>query len=60
MSDWVLTECISLIGHATGLDVVRFKVSDRMDPGGVRGNFPLQWRRDGVRPRLPWTVEKTA
>ncbi len=45
--------------HATEHDVVRFKVSDRMDPGGVRGNFPLQWRHDGVRPRLLWNVEKT-
>ena len=43
--------------HATGRDVVVFKVSDKMDPGGVRGNFSLQWRFDGVRPRLHWTVE---
>ena len=45
--------------HATGRDVVGFKVSDRMDPEGVRGNFPLQWREDGVRPRLYWNVEKS-
>lgn len=49
---------ISHLMHATGQDMLRFKVSDRMDPGGVRGNFPLQWRYDGVRPRLHWTVEK--
>jgi lipopolysaccharide transport system ATP-binding protein len=49
---------MSHLMHATGHDVVRFKVSDRMDPGGVRGNFPLQWRHDGVRPRLVWQVEK--
>jgi len=49
---------ISHLVHATGRDVVKFKVSDKMDPGGVRGNFPLQWRHDGVRPRLHWTVEK--
>lgn len=51
---------MSHLMHATGQDVVGFKISDRMDPGGVRGNFPLQWRSDGVRPRLHWTVEKTA
>ena len=51
---------MSHLMHATGRDVVGFRVSDRMDPGGVRGNFPLQWRHDGVRPRLHWTVEKTA
>ncbi|MBU4288994.1 MAG: ABC transporter ATP-binding protein [Proteobacteria bacterium] len=50
---------VSHLNHATGRDVVIFKVSDRMDPGGVRGNFPLQWRHDGVRPRLFWAVEKT-
>lgn len=50
---------ISHLMHANGRDMVRFKVSDRMDPGGVRGNFPLQWRHDGVRPRLSWKVEKT-
>ncbi len=51
---------MSHLMHAAEQDVVIFKVSDRMDPGGVRGNFPLQWRSDGVRPRLHWTVEKTA
>lgn len=50
----------SMTGHATGREVVSFLVSDRMDPGGVRGNYPLPWRHDGVRPRLNWTVEKTA
>lgn len=44
--------------HATDRNVVRFRVIDKMDPGGVRGNFPLEWRRDGVRPRLRWRVEK--
>ena len=48
---------ITHLMHATERDVVVFKISDRMDPGGVRGNFPLQWRFDGVRPRLHWTVE---
>ncbi len=46
-----------LVGHATERDVVRFRVTDRMDPGGVRGNFPLEWRHDGVRPRLKWTLK---
>ena len=53
------TVAASLMGHASTRDVVRFKVTDRMDPGGVRGNYPLIWRHDGVRPRLSWTVEKT-
>lgn len=48
----------SLIAHATQQDVVRFRVSDRMDPEGVRGNYPLEWRNDGVRPRLSWLVLK--
>lgn len=45
-------------GHISEEDVVIFKVSDRMDPTGVRGNYPLYWPPGGVRPRLPWTVEK--
>ena len=48
----------SVIQHASERDAVTFKVSDRMDPGGVRGNYPLQWRRDGVRPRMKWTVAR--
>lgn len=50
---------ITHLMHATGRNVGVFKVSDRMDPRGVRGNFSLQWREDGVRPRLLWDVEKT-
>lgn len=49
---------MSPLMHATGEDVVAFKVSDRMDPGGVRGNFPSKWTRCGLRPRMKWTVEK--
>ncbi len=49
----------SLVNHATDRDVVRFRVTDHMDPRGVRGNYPLTWRHDGVRPRLQWTVEKS-
>ncbi|MDD5473272.1 MAG: ABC transporter ATP-binding protein [Candidatus Methanoperedens sp.] len=44
--------------HVMERDLVRFKVSDRMDPAGVRGNYSLQWPSGGIRPRLPWTVEK--
>lgn len=47
------------IPHASALETVSFLVSDRMDPDGVRGNFSLPWRHDGIRPRLNWTVEKT-
>ena len=46
-------------GHVSEEDLVIFKVSDRMDPGGVRGNYPLYWDSSGVRPRLHWSVEKT-
>ena len=46
------------IGHVD-LDLVIFQVSDSMDPGGVRGNYPLTWVRQGVRPRLYWEVNKT-
>ena len=53
------TIAASHVGHASARDIVRFRVTDRMDPGGVRGNFPLTWRHDGVRPRLQWVVEKT-
>jgi hypothetical protein len=28
-----------------------------MDPGGVRGNYPHEWGRPAVRPRLRWVVE---
>lgn len=49
----------SLMGHSSARDVVRFRISDRMDPQGVRGNYPLAWRHDGVRPRLKWVVQKT-
>lgn len=46
--------------HVMERDVVRFKVTDRMDPDGVRGSFSFPWPSGGIRPRLPWTVEKTA
>jgi hypothetical protein len=49
---------VCILVHAAGQNVVRFRVTDKMDPAGVRGNFPLEWSRDGVRPRLHWTVEK--
>ncbi len=45
-------------GHVSEQDLVTFRVSDRMNTGGVRGNYPLYWVPDGVRPRLFWTVEK--
>lgn len=46
------------LGHVSELDLVRFKVSDKMDHGGVRGNYPLHWDSDGVRPRMKWTIIK--
>jgi len=45
--------------HVAGSDVVRFRISDRMDPAGVRGDFPSKWPSDGVRPRLQWEIGKT-
>lgn len=55
---------ISTIGmdnmrHVSKLDLLIFKVSDRLTPGGVRGNYPLAWESGGVRPRLSWNVKKT-
>jgi lipopolysaccharide transport system ATP-binding protein len=47
-------------GHLDEQDLVRFNVSDGMDPGGVRGNYPLYWSSGGVRPRLHWNVERIA
>ena len=46
-------------GHISMEDLIIFQVSDRMDPEGVRGNYPLVWERQGVRPRLHWSVEKS-
>jgi len=45
------------IGHVNIEELLIFDVSDRMDPGGVRGNYPLHWERQGVRPRLLWNVK---
>ena len=55
----ITTVGIGNVGHVSEQDVVIFKVTDGMDPGGVRGNYPLHWDSDGVRPRLFWIVEKT-
>ncbi len=49
----------TFIPHVGRTETVTFLVSDKMDPEGVRGNFSLPWRRDGIRPKLHWTVEKT-
>lgn len=49
---------VSHLCHATARDVLRFRIADMLDPRGVRGNFQLQWRQDGVRPRLQWSVKK--
>jgi len=48
------------LGHVSKQDLVIFKVADRMDLSGVRGNYPLGWDSGGVRPRLSWTVEKAS
>jgi len=47
------------LGHVSEQDLVIFKVSDKMDRGGVRGNYPLHWDTGGVRPRLSWVIKKT-
>jgi len=46
------------VGHASIEELLIFDINDRMDPNGVRGNYPLTWVRQGVRPRLHWHVEK--
>jgi lipopolysaccharide transport system ATP-binding protein len=53
----ITTVGMTNIGHVSEEDVVVFRVSDRMDTRGVRGNYPLYWSSGGVRPRLHWTVE---
>ncbi len=45
-------------GHVNIEELLIFDVTDRMDPGGVRGNYPLFWERQGVRPRLHWKILK--
>jgi hypothetical protein len=54
----ITTVGMTNVGHVSKDDLLVFKVTDRMDPGGVRGNYPLHWDSGGVRPRLFWTVEK--
>jgi len=49
---------IQLPVHATEWNILSFSVSDRMDPGGVRGNFSFAWGLEGVRPRFHVTVER--
>jgi lipopolysaccharide transport system ATP-binding protein len=44
--------------HAAARDVLAFTVTDRLDPSGVRGNFPYEWSDAAVRPRLHWRVDK--
>lgn len=55
----ITTVGVTNVGHVSEEDLFVFQVSDRMDPGGVRGNYQLSWVSGGVRPRLFWTVEKT-
>lgn len=38
-------------------DILCFTVTDSLDPGGVRGNFPYEWGVPAVRPRLRWLTE---
>ena len=45
--------------HVVCHDALMFYVSDRLDPGGVRGNWPWKWHDAAVRVRLHWTVEHT-
>jgi len=54
----ITTVGVTNVGHVSKEDLVIFAVSDRMDPVGVRGNYPLYWPVGEVRPRLPWAVKK--
>lgn len=38
-------------------DILRFNVTDNMDPNGARGNYASGWPASVVRPRLHWKVE---
>jgi lipopolysaccharide transport system ATP-binding protein len=40
------------------LDVARFRVTDVMAPGGVRGSYPFEWGGPALRPRLSWVTER--
>jgi len=53
----ITTVGMSNVGHVSVQDLLIFEVFDQMDPGGVRGNYPLYWDPSGVRPRLRWIVE---
>jgi lipopolysaccharide transport system ATP-binding protein len=44
--------------HLRELDVLRFSVTDGMDPGSVRGSFPYGWGLPAVRPRLHRFTER--
>ena len=53
----ITTVGMANVGHVSEQDLLIFQVVDGMDPGGVRGNYPLYWDSTSVRPRLHWTVE---
>jgi len=44
--------------HIREIDILRFAVSDEMDPGGVRGSYPYEWGNPALRPRLNWTTQR--
>lgn len=54
---YALASRITARPHAVCHDGPTFYVSDKLDPGGVRGNWPWKWHDAAVRVRLHWTVE---
>ena len=48
----------NLEAHICEREVINLSVTDKMDPGGVRGNYPYNWGNPAVRPRLYWNKEK--
>ena len=45
--------------HVREIEALRIRIVDEMNPCGVRGNYPYNWGKPAVRPRLSWTTQHT-
>ena len=43
--------------HVREIDVLRLRISDERNPDGVRGNYPYNWGKTAVRPRIRWATQ---
>jgi len=41
--------------HAAEPDAITIKISDDLQPGGARGNYPREWPGGAVRPIMSWS-----